>query len=164
MELAGSLVRRPSLLRMEFQLTGELSAIAIPFRAAQPKRRDKLWEATCFELFFTTAETSAYHEINLSPAGHWNLYRFEAYRQGMREESIDCLRLGILPNSDSLMIRMEIDLTPLCIENKVLHVGPCAILLSQEEQTPSYWATAHPGPRPDFHDQSAWLSCNPARK
>ncbi|MEJ2688438.1 MAG: DOMON-like domain-containing protein [Deltaproteobacteria bacterium] len=158
--LSGSIVRLSRQLQVEFHLEGDLAAISIPPPAAEPKRRHDLWRETCFELFFSPLETSAYHEVNLSPSGHWNLYFFDAYRRGMREEGSNCLKGRILPIKDSLVVRMELDLSPLNLEGKALKAGLCAVLLFQAEKTPSYWALTHPGPRPDFHDQRAWLSLN----
>lgn len=153
--LAGSLVRYFSLLRLEFRLTGDLCRIVIPSRAAQSLRRNKLWEATCFELFFAAPDASAYYEINFSPAGHWNLYRFDSYRQGMQEVAIECLKYRILSDPEALIIRIEIDLASLDLQKAALKASPCAVLLSATG-TPSYWAIAHSGPQPDFHDQRPW--------
>ena len=44
-----------------------------------PRRRDRLWEETCLELFLGEEGSERYWEFNLSPAGHWNVYRFEFY-------------------------------------------------------------------------------------
>ena len=54
--------------------------------ADMPARRDRLWEETCFEFFLAVKNSPRYWEFNLSPAGHWNVYRFADYRQGMQEE------------------------------------------------------------------------------
>src|SRR4030042_7193941 len=40
-----------------------------------------------FSLFpFPGEGSERYWEFNLSPAGHWNVYRFASYRKEMREE------------------------------------------------------------------------------
>jgi hypothetical protein len=149
--LSGCFFRRNSLLQVEFRLTGTLRAIAVPLQGGRPQRRNGLWQKTCFELFFAPAEADAYHEVNLSSTGHWNLYRFDGYREGMREEPADCLKCRVLPASETLVFRLEIDLARLGLEDQTLGVGACAVLLSKE-RTPSYWALVHPGPQPDFHD------------
>ena len=48
-----------------------------------PRRADKLWQHTCFELFCTAGATTAYYELNFSPSSEWAIYRFDAYREGM---------------------------------------------------------------------------------
>lgn len=152
--LTGFIVHRPPLLRAEIRLSGPLHTIAVP-PAEQPQRRHELWKNTCFEFFFSAADVGAYHEINLSPAGHWNHYRFDAYRKGMREEAKDCLKRRTLQITDILVVRLEIDLGRLGLGNKALHVNLCAVLLSQE-RIHSYWAISHPGPKPDFHYRKPW--------
>ena len=46
-------------------------------------RADELWRSTCFELFISKPEASAYLELNISPDGGWNCYAFDSIRTGM---------------------------------------------------------------------------------
>ena len=56
-----------------YEARGNLSKVEIPAAAETPRRRDRLWEETCLELFLGTADSGEYWEFNLSPAGHWNV-------------------------------------------------------------------------------------------
>jgi len=149
--LIGHIDLQSRLLQAEFRLTGDISTIVIPPCAAEPQRRHELWKQTCFELFFGSPDTGSYHEVNLSPSGHWNLYRFDAYRKAMREEIGEFMMSEFLEIASTLRVRMKIDLAGLALDRQALGIGPCAVLLSREGIL-SYWALAHPEHRPDFHD------------
>jgi hypothetical protein len=98
--LSGRIRRRAGRLGIRFLLQGDLSLVTLASPAAQPRRRDDLWRTTCFEFFLGAATDPGYWEVNLSPAGHWNVYRFKDYRQGMEpERSVQALpfRLSRLP-------------------------------------------------------------------
>jgi len=152
--LTGHVLRRHGLLEAEFRVAGDLAALAIPSPAARPRRRHGLWRQTCFELFFGEAGSAGYLEVNFSPAGHWNFYRFSSYRSDMREEPGSEIPRGQVRRDAALLVRLGIDLAGIGLEGRQLQVRPCAVLLSREG-APSYWALSHPGPRPDFHDPGA---------
>lgn len=157
--LSGDIVRLSRQLRINFRLEGNLAAIVIPSPAAEPQRRHELWQASCFELFVGPFEASTYLEINLSPAGHWNIYRFDSYRIGMREDPAASLQSHVLRTAQGLKVQMEVDLAAAGLAGKALRLNPCAVLLSSIG-APSYWATSHPADKPDFHDRRIWLSGN----
>jgi hypothetical protein len=98
--LCGRIRRRASRLEIRFLLQGDLSLVSLASPAAQPRRLDDLWRTTCFEFFLGAAADPGYWEVNLSPAGHWNVYRFTDTRQGMEpERSVQALpfRLSRMP-------------------------------------------------------------------
>jgi len=68
-------------LSVRCEVRGDLSKVSIPAMAEAPRRRDRLWEETCFELFFGTPDSEAYWELNLSPSGIWIAYRFDRCRE-----------------------------------------------------------------------------------
>jgi len=53
-------------------------------------RKDELWHHTCFEAFLGLPGSDAYWELNVSPDGDWNLYRFSGYRSGGEPEPAVC--------------------------------------------------------------------------
>ena len=55
-------------------------------RESSKERQDNLWKHTCFEAFFARPDSEQYWELNVAPSGHWNLYQFDGYRSGGREE------------------------------------------------------------------------------
>ncbi len=148
--IAGSIGRRRNMLSFRCALRGRLSALSVPGREA-PARRDRLWEGTCFELFLGAAGTAEYWEFNLSPAGHWNVYRFDSYREGMREEAeFASLPFDVLADAEALRLSVDIDLGRILPPEKTLDVGVCAVVRMRAGDV-GHWALAHPGPRPDFH-------------
>ena len=83
--IGGSIARRAAALSVRYEVRGDLSKVSIPTAAEAPRRRDRLWEETCLELFLGTEDSDRYWEFNLSPSGNWNVYRFTRYREGMGE-------------------------------------------------------------------------------
>lgn len=155
--IAGSIVRDISLLTMEVELSGNLDGVMIEQSEDTRARRHGLWEGTCLELFLAPAASAGYWELNLSPAGHWNLYRFSGYRMGMAEEEA----LGDLPfdfgrNEGYLRLSVGIDLSGIVLPTDPLHAAVCAVVKHRAGAL-SYWALTHCGPRPDFHLRESFV-------
>ncbi len=86
LSITGHLSITTDTLEVAYQLQGDLDQLRIPSLASPPERRDLLWQTTCLELFLAHRGANGYWEFNLSPAGHWNVYRLEGYRQGLTPE------------------------------------------------------------------------------
>jgi hypothetical protein len=150
-KIEGTMVRRSDTLAMRYALLGRLRDLVIPGRAAVPERADGLWKNTCFELFLAVRGALRYWEFNLSPAGHWNAYRFASYREGMEEErDFSSLPFRVERQSDSLSLRLELDLDKIARSDQVLEVAVSAVI-KQRDGSVTYWALTHRGPHPDFH-------------
>ena len=121
---------------------------------ASPDRCDRLWETTCFELFVRQDEFEPYFEFNFSPSTQWSAYRFDRYREGMRD-----FPLVIDPQIDrgvddaGYVIEVDIDLAP--FPDTSLRLGLSAVI-EEKDGTKSYWALAHPPGRPDFHHKDCF--------
>lgn len=151
LRITGTAGLRGDTLSVAFALRGGLSGIAIPPPARVPERKDRLWEETCLELFLGEAGSAGYREINLSPSGHWNVYRFSGWREGMREEeAVASLPFSVVRGPDALMLSLAMDLSPVFPEKSDLEIGACAVLRHSAGGT-SHWALRHPASRPDFH-------------
>src|SRR5262245_47150312 len=74
------------MLTLRWMLTAPSGAVVMAARSAARARCDRLWESTCFEAFLARAGSPEYWEVNLSPSGDWNVYRFDSERTGMRPE------------------------------------------------------------------------------
>jgi hypothetical protein len=143
--------RQGEVLLLCCLLRGQLAALAIPERQGVPERRDNLWSQTCFELFLAPAERQNYWEVNLSPAGHWNIYAFDSYRSGMRPEAtISSLSFDVIREENSLAVVLELSVTSLIQKGERLLAGPAGVLACRNGDL-SYWALDHSGARPDFH-------------
>jgi hypothetical protein len=149
--IRGSIGRRADTLSVLCEVRGNLSKVLIPAAADVPRRRDRLWEETCLELFLGTVDSGAYWELNLSPAGHWNAYRFTGYREGMREETaVASLPFDVRRDPGALLIAAEIGVGGIVPADKDL-AATVAAVIGTTDGGESHWAPVHPASRPDFH-------------
>lgn len=141
-------------LDFHFRLEGDIDSLRLP-TPQPPERADGLWEHTCFEAFLRPAGRDDYLELNFSPSTRWAVYRFDAYRRGMQavmpltRPVIRCIR-----DSDALNVRVEVGLA--MAEAVDLEVGLAAVL-EEADGTLSYWALAHAGETPDFHNAGSFV-------
>lgn len=147
----------PPALALRWRLEGELGDLRLPEVAAAPERRDGLWEHTCFEAFLGRRGDGAYGEINLSPAGHWNLYRLEGYRSGLHPDpqavALPSLRFEG-PQWLELALELPASLLPAGPGNLELAI---TAVLEDRAGSCSYWALAHTGSEPDFHRRESFV-------
>jgi len=143
--------RRGGRLTLAFEMEGPVDRIAWPVGEAGV-RRDGLWRATCFELFLAGPE-GGYVEVNLSPGGDWAAYRFDACRQGMREEPMTAPVIDLY--REVWTARLGVKLAgPVAASGQ--SIGLTAVI-EDVDGALSYWALRHPGERPDFHHSDGWL-------
>ena len=111
LEITGKIDRRDnSSLCLDFLVAGAIAKIDIPAHADVPLRKESLWEQTCFEMFVSSKDSSKYWEFNMSPSGHWNVYRFSTYREGMREETaFESLPFSTSREHGSFSLSLEIE-------------------------------------------------------
>jgi len=136
-------------VRLRYVLEGRIKDIKLPVQV-QSRRADELWRHTCCEAFVAVPGLTGYSEFNFSPSGAWAAYRFSGYREGMHPLDQDDPAVNVRSVDDRFALDAVIGLGPEPRAGK-LHVGLTVVV---EEQTGalSYWALAHPGPRPDFHN------------
>lgn len=116
----------------------------------EPRRTHGLWRTTCFEAFWGTPNHAAYWELNISAAGEWNIYLFDAYRepQPPREDArARVTRIQSTPTS----LRASITGVPV----SAFEVSLCAVVSKPEG--PCYFSTAHKGEKPDFHLRESFI-------
>jgi hypothetical protein len=157
LRLGGEVCREGALLRLRYRLTGAIETVQVPPAEASPGRRDNLWTATCFECFWGLEGERPYWELNLSPAGHWNLYRLEDYRQGLRPApGYDRPLHRVREGGGVLTLELDLPLPAPIPPEAPLQVAIAAVIEDRRGQL-SYWALAHPGAEPDFHRRDAFL-------
>jgi len=156
-KITGNIARTSNVLAISYSLNGPLSKVIIPSSSLTPARRSRLWEETCFEFFLAPLDSDQYWEFNLSPDGHWNVYHFQSYRQGMKEESaFTSVPFAIHNQSDYFMLALEIDLDNIIKANQPLKAAISAVvLLHDKDQT--FWSLIHSGPKPDFHSRDSFI-------
>lgn len=145
-------------LRLRWRIEGAHGLVVPPF--AGKGRADELWKTTCFELFVMPGSGPAYAEFNLSPSERWAAYDFAAYRDGMAERPVD--------REPQTMIRQgsRFAIFDASIPLTALPAGECrmnlAAVIEEEGGALSYWALAHAGDKPDFHDPACFAATLPA--
>lgn len=157
LKITGSIARNGKKLTISYALLGDLTKVEIPTPAELLKRKYDLWEETCFEFFVGIKNSPDYWEFNLSPAGHWNVFHLENYRQGLQEEMIvTSLPFSVEQKSDALLVDLEIDLDRFILAEQSLEVGITTVIKSKEGNL-SYWALTHCGEEADFHRRESFV-------
>jgi hypothetical protein len=147
---------------VHFRIHGAIDAIAVaPPDAASP-RVDGLWRTSCVEAF-VAAPGGGYVELNLAPSTAWQAYVFTAWRAGRETPPLAPPRIDVIRRADLLDIAATVDLGGIAVLPAAAdwHVGLAAVIGSADG-TLSYWALAHPGGRPDFHDRDCFRLALPA--
>jgi len=156
-KVAGHIARRGDTLSIRYDLHGPLAELVIPALADPPSRKHGLWEETCFEFFLGVKNSPRYWEFNLSPAGAWNVYRFDGYRQGMAEETaFTSLPWRLRRQPDLLLVALELEIERIVAADQPLAVGLAAVIKFRDQGL-TYWALTHPGPQADFHRRDSFL-------
>ena len=157
-DLMAKLDRHGDILAIEYHLQGDLDTPIVPPPVSQPTRKSLLWEHTCFEFFLGVPGLPEYWEFNLSPAGDWNIYHLDNYRQGLREElAFRSLPFELTLQPNSLVLKLEVDLGHIIKSTQDLEVSVTSVIESRTGEI-SYWAVNHPGETADFHLRDSFRS------
>lgn len=159
LRIDGSVCRLGRQLQLHYRLQGPLAELLIPSAPAKgaPKRQDGLWLHTCLEAFWAVENQPGYWELNISPAGPWNLYQLDNYREGLKPEpALAAMATSIVQRSNELQLKVAFSLPEAIGLDQVLQLSVAAVIEQQNKQI-SYWALAHPGPGPDFHRRDGFL-------
>jgi hypothetical protein len=135
-------------LHLTYTLSGDVSGLRVP-EAAEPRRRDGLWQHTCFETFVMAHDSTEYREFNFSPSGEWAAYAFQAYRKGGPLEPMHTPAIDSRVCEVALELAIELPRSALPDTNR-LRLALSAVI-EDRAGTLSYWALRHPPGKPDFH-------------
>lgn len=157
--LRAGIERRSGRLSLRYVLGGTVRNVRLSERASEPQRADDLWTQTCFEAFLAPAGGEAYWEINLSPSGDWNVYRFDGYRRGMQPETRVTAAVTEFERAScgTVTLRAAIDLAPLPELALGALDASLAAVVQMSDGMRSYWAVAHETDRPDFHRRGSFV-------
>jgi hypothetical protein len=157
LKITGSIARCSNTLTIRYALIDPLRELVVPAKAYVPVRKNALWKKTCFEFFLGEKKSDHYWEFNLSPAGHWNVYRFKAYRQEMQEEqAFASLPFCVRRHLDVLQLSLELNPDTIVPAEQPLKVAISAVIKHTDGRK-TYWALAHPGPQADFHRRDGFI-------
>ena len=158
LHIHGSLVRSATSLQVSYELSGNVDDVLLPPPpSSSPRRKDGLWQATCFEFFVAATGSPQYWEINLSPSGDWNVYAFTEYRHGMHEEAaLAALPCTVHRQLESYRLALDFPLAQLIAPDQPIEVAISAVLLGDNGQR-GFYALTHCGSQPDFHQRESFL-------
>ena len=146
----GTIQRSGNQLIVGFRTLSRLG-IRWPEAGTPPERRSGLWEFTCFECFIGLGDADTYIETNLSPAGHWQAFEFEAYREiALPSQSVRVSGQSVIDNDEQSCINCSIDIENPRFVTSDWYIAPTTVLEDLEGQR-HYYALFHSGERPDFH-------------
>jgi hypothetical protein len=158
--VAGTISRAgPGQLAARWRLEADLTALRIP-DSGPVCFAVGLWEHTCFELFARTPGSSPYFEFNVSPSRSWAAFAFSDYRVGriaLADLAPPCISVSAA--AGVLTVAGRITLPPALAGTAppALELALAAVI-EDATGTLSYWALAHPGPRPDFHHPDGFVA------
>jgi hypothetical protein len=157
LSISGSLVRTAGSLLIEYKVRGWLEGIKWPSNSSVACRRHRLWRHTCFEFFCGIQGETGYWEVNLCPSGCWNVYRFDGYRSGMREEgAVGPPTCRVAAARDLLSLACTVNFNGIIEDSSTLELGLGSVIEATDGST-GYWAIDHPGAEPDFHDRRGFV-------
>lgn len=157
LKIVGNIARNGNKLAIRYMLEGDLKAIAIAPPSNTPLRKHKLWQDTCLEFFVGIKNSAQYWEFNLSPAGHWNVYCFDGYRQGMQEETVfENLPFNVQNQADGLILVLDVDLNKIILAKQAIEVGITTVIKDRDAEV-TYWALTHTGAEADFHLRDSFI-------
>jgi hypothetical protein len=157
LQITGNIVRNENQLHLHYALRGDLKEVIIAAPSDTPTRKHELWQETCFEFFLAIKNSERYWEFNLSPAGHWNVYRFDGYRQGMQEETaFTTLPFSVEYRADSFAIALDVDLNKIVSADQALDVAITTVIKHRDGEV-TYWALTHQGTEADFHLRDSFI-------
>jgi hypothetical protein len=148
--------RDDACLRLVYRVRGSLDVLHVP-GPQDSFPGERLWEHTCFEAFVGGAG-ERYSEFNVSPNGQWARFEFEAYRRriGTRTGQGEPVAVKVRRRGLELLVEASLaaELLPTGATLPV-QVGLSAVLQGVDGSL-TYFALAHAGPQPDFHDRQGW--------
>ncbi|HZR83371.1 MAG TPA: DOMON-like domain-containing protein [Candidatus Binatia bacterium] len=157
-ELRAAVTVHRDRLAFWFELRGDVAALAVARESRSPGRVDRLWRHTCFEAFVAAEEGARYLELNVAPSRDWALFAFDDYRSGMRAAPVIHVP-DLSVHRDPDILRVEAVLALSDVRGGLGAPPALAGLAAVIEETGgrlSYWASRHPGERPDFHRRDGW--------
>jgi len=143
-------------LRLHYHVEHTPHSLLIP-TATTPAFTDGLWEHTCLEAFIAEPGCAAYREFNFSPSGQWAAYAFHAYRELDTTYAPD-IQPSIQTQTSATHLELTADIpAALLPAGTPLQLGLTAVI-ELADGSRSYWAMAHPSPKPDFHQREAFCT------
>ena len=143
--------------QFSFRIEGATRHLRLPLPVSA-RRNDGLWQHTCFEAFLQADANDSYYEFNFAPSGDWAAYRFGGRRIDPTSPDMPAPPFVFQHSASGCELIADIPiqaLPELAIATSV-RAGLSAVVES-EDGSLSWWALAHAGGEPDFHDPSTFV-------
>jgi len=146
----------PSALVILFRIAGDAARLRLP-PTGYARRADGLWQHSCFEAFLRVGPRASYYEFNFAPSGDWAAYRFGKPRSERSSPDLPAPRVECrsFPEGYELSATLPLAALPELARASAIEAGIAAVI-EAEDGTLSYWALAHGGLKPDFHDPASF--------
>lgn len=143
-------------LEIRYRVEGEVGRLRLPLPGTA-RRRDELWQHSCFEAFLQPDASDSYHEFNFAPSGDWAAYRFRTRRGEWVFPAMPAPRISFQRFADACELSASVPTAalPELAAAVTLHAGLTAVIETDDGRL-SYWALAHGGDDPDFHDPATY--------
>lgn len=135
-------------LMLRYRVDGCESLVVPRFRGSG--QADELWKTTCFELFLYNG-AGRYREFNFSPSGQWAQYSFSGYRNRDHDGGPGLRDAPVISHEQGASVFVQTVFIDAAILESAERAALAAVI-EEEGGRPSYWALAHNGLQPDFHD------------
>lgn len=143
-------------LAIHYRVEGDIGRLRIPLPGTA-RRRDELWQHSCFEAFLRPDANDSYHEFNFAPSGDWAAYRFRARRSEWIFPAMPAPRIAFRRLADACELSAAVSLAALAeLAGAATLLAGITAVIETDDDLLSYWALAHGGPTPDFHDPSTF--------
>jgi hypothetical protein len=144
------------ILRFRYRVEGTIDCLRLPMPEVA-RRRDGLWHHTCFEAFLQPDASQAYYEFNFAPSGDWAAYRFGGRRSDRSLPDLPAPSIEIQrePEHCELTATVSLAALPELAGSVQVRAGVTAVI-EDGDGALSYWALAHAGDEPDFHDPATF--------
>lgn len=144
---------------LTYRIGGPIEQLYVPQTPLDPER---LWEHTCGELFVAPRGGEEYLEWNFSPTGQAACFEFEAYRRRRDSKRTPDAEVITTRQAGALLVQVRVPLPSDLTEAARLSF---TAVVEDSAGGISYWASAHPAQRPDFHHRDGFtlgLTLTPA--
>ena len=147
----------PGEIGIRYRIEGEIGRLRLA-ATGNARRSDGLWQHSCFEAFLRTDASDTYYEFNFAPSGDWAAYRFGGRRSDRVSPELPAPRIEFrqFPDACELNAVIAIAALPELAGATPVHAGLSAVV-EQRNGGLSWWALAHAGDKPDFHDPSTFV-------
>jgi hypothetical protein len=143
--------------QISYRIEGATGRLRLPLPESA-RRSDGLWQHTCFEAFLKADASDNYYEFNFAPSGEWAAYRFEGRRIDPTSPDMPAPVFEFLHSASSceLIVDIPVQALPDLATAAAIRASLSAVVES-EDGSLSWWALAHAGDEPDFHDPSTFV-------